>query len=307
MPIPIVIDTDPGQDDAAAILLALGSPELELLAITTVAGNVELDLATGNALRLLELAGRPDIPVHAGCPRPMVRALVTAKHVHGRTGLDGADLPEPRIAARAQHAVPFLVETLRNSARKVTLCPIGPLTNIALALIGAPDIAARIERIVLMGGAFSGGNVTPAAEFNIHVDPHAAHVVLTSGVPIAMMPLDVTHQNQTTPARLAEIAAIGTAPARAMAGMLSFYDRAHAKRFGGPPLHDPTTIAWLIRPELFEGVAAHVKVEHASETTMGATIGDLHGKTGERPNAEVMLRIDADGFQRLFVERLARL
>ena len=307
MPIPIIIDTDPGQDDAAAILLALGSPELEVRAITTVAGNVELDLATANALRLLELAGRTDVPVHAGCPRPMVRPLVTAKHVHGRTGLDGADLPAPRTRARDQHAVPFLIEALRGASQKLTLCPIGPLTNVALALISAPDIARRIERIVLMGGAFSGGNVTPAAEFNIYVDPHAAHVVLTSGVPIVMMPLDVTHQNQTTPPRLAEIAALGTAPARAMAGMLSFYDRSHAERFGGPPLHDPTTIAWLLAPGLFEGTAAHVAVEHASETTMGATVADLFGKTGRPANAEVMLRIDADGFQRLFVERLGRL
>ncbi len=211
MPEKIIIDTDPGQDDAFAILLALASPEVDLLGITTVAGNVPLALTTLNARKICELAGRPDTPIYAGCDRPMRVPLVTAEHVHGATGLDGYDLPDPVMPVQAQNGVDFLIETLRREpAGTVTLCPLGPLTNIATALSRAPDIAARIKRIVLMGGGFfEGGNITPAAEFNIFVDPDAATVVLGSGVAVTILPLDVTHKVLTSPARIAALRAIG--------------------------------------------------------------------------------------------------
>ena len=202
----IIIDTDPGQDDAVAILLALASPgELDVRGITTVAGNVPLALTSLNARKVCELAGRDDVAVYAGCERPMVRELITAEYVHGATGLDGADLPDPTMALQPTHAVDFLVETLMaGDEGEITLCPLGPLTNIAMALLREPRIASKVREIVLMGGGFfEGGNVTPAAEFNIFVDPHAADVVFTSGIPITMMPLDVTHQALATPTRVA--------------------------------------------------------------------------------------------------------
>ena len=201
----IIIDTDPGQDDAVAILLALASTELEVLGLTAVAGNVPLALTHTNARRILELADRAEVPVCAGASRPMVRPLVTAEHVHGRTGLDGADLPDPTVPLHPQHGVDFIVETLLMAEPgEVTLCTLGPLTNVALALQRAPEIATRIREIVMMGGAyFEVGNITPAAEFNIYVDPHAADVVFRSGVPLTVLPLDVTHKVVASPARLA--------------------------------------------------------------------------------------------------------
>ena len=226
-PRPIIIDTDPGQDDAVAILLALASPELEVLGITTVAGNVSLALTSRNARILLELADRRDVPVYAGAIRPMVRPLVTAETIHGKTGLDGPDLPEPTLALTPGDAVDFIVRTVRERpAGSVTLCLLGPLTNIALALVRAPDIAPRIAQIVLMGGGcFEGGNITPAAEFNIYVDPHAADVVFKSGVPIVMMPLDVTHQVLTTAPRIAALRAIGNRSGDPIAGMAYRYSQ----------------------------------------------------------------------------------
>ncbi|MFC3205672.1 nucleoside hydrolase [Aquamicrobium soli] len=313
MPYPrrIIIDTDPGQDDAVAILLALGSAELEVAGITAVAGNVPLALTEKNARKICELAGRPDIKVFAGAVRPLMRALVTAEEVHGQTGLNGPQLPEPDMPLQDRHAVDFLVETLmREESGSITLCALGSLTNIALALVREPRIAPRIREIVLMGGGFfEGGNVTPAAEFNIHVDPHAADIVFRSGVPIVMMPLDVTHKALTTAQRIDAIRNLGTGVGDAVAAMLEFFERFDEEKYGtdGGPLHDPCVIAYLLRPDLFAGRNCNVTVETASELTMGMTVVDWWGVTNRPANALVMRDIDADGFFELLTQRLGRL
>ncbi len=309
---PIVIDCDPGQDDAVALLLAMASPgELAIRGVTCVAGNVPLELTAANARRLVELAGRTDIPVYAGCPAPMLRPLVTAEYVHGKTGLDGCDLPPPSMALAEGHAVDFIVETcLAAGPEGMTLCPLGPLTNIAQAIIKDPRILPNIREIVLMGGAaMITGNTTPSAEFNIYVDPHAAHVVFECGRPVVMIPLDVTHKAITTPARLDAIRAIGTRVSDSVAGMLDFYDRFDMDRYGmaGGPLHDPCVIAYLLNPGLFAGRRARVRIETRSELTMGRTVVDWWGITGDAPNALVLNEIDADGFYAMLTERLARL
>ncbi|HSK40657.1 MAG TPA: nucleoside hydrolase [Arenibaculum sp.] len=308
---PIIIDTDPGQDDAVAILLALASPELDVLGITAVAGNVPLALTATNARKVCELAGRPDVGVFAGCDRPLLRPLVTAEHIHGRTGLDGPDLPEPSMPLQARHGVDWMIETLMKAGEgEVTVCPLGPLTNLALALAREPRIATRIREIVLMGGGFfEGGNITPAAEFNIHVDPHAAARVLGSGVPVVMMPLDVTHKVLTTRARVERFRRLGNRAGIATAELLDFFERYDEAKYGsdGGPLHDPCTIAWLLRPELFSGRHVNVEVETSSDLTMGMTVVDWWGVTARAPNATVMNEVDADGFFDLLVERLARL
>ena len=307
----IIIDTDPGQDDAVAILLALASPELEVLGITAVAGNVPLALTERNARKICELAGRPEVKVFAGASRPMVRSLVTAEDVHGKTGLDGPELPEPGMPLQEQHAVDFIVETLmREQGGSVTLCPLGPLTNIALALEREPKIVPRIREIVLMGGGFfEGGNVTPAAEFNIHVDPHAADVVLKSGIPIVMIPLDCTHKALTTARRVAAFRDLGTRPGVATAEMLEFFERFDENKYGtdGGPLHDPCVIAYLLKPELFSGRYINVTVETASELTMGMTVADWWGVTGRPKNVTYMRDVDHDGFFQLLLERIGRL
>ncbi len=307
----IIIDTDPGQDDAVAILLALGSPELDILGITAVAGNVPLRLTEKNARKICELAGRPETKVYAGAVRPLVRELETAEHVHGKTGLNGPELPDPTMKLQEQHAVDFIVETLmREDSGTVTLCPLGPLTNVALALIREPRIATRIQQIVLMGGGFfEGGNVTPAAEFNIYVDPQAADVVFRSGVPIVMMPLDVTHKALTSARRIAAFRNLGTRVGSATAEMLEFFERFDEKKYGtdGGPLHDPCVIAYLLEPALFKGRECNVAVETASELTMGMTVIDWWGVTNRPKNATVMREIDHDRFFALLVERLGRL
>ncbi|TPW30133.1 nucleoside hydrolase [Martelella alba] len=308
----IIIDTDPGQDDAAAILLALASPEeICVLGITAVAGNVPLSLTERNARIIAELAGRADVPVFAGCDRPIARPLVTAEHVHGKTGLDGPELAEPTMPLQAQHAVDFIIETLRNEpSGTVTLCPLGPLTNIATAFQKAPDIVERVQEIVLMGGGyFEGGNITPAAEFNIYVDPEAADIVFSAGIPLVMMPLDVTHQLLCLKSRVDKIAAIGRPAATAMAEMLLFYERFDIEKYGsdGGPLHDPSVIAYLIKPELFSGRLCNVEIETQSELTLGATVVDWWKVTDRKPNATVIGKADADGFFALLTERLARL
>ena len=307
----IIIDTDPGQDDAVAILLALASPELNVLGITAVAGNVPLDLTTRNICKILELADRADIPVYAGAPAPLQRKLVTAEHVHGSTGLDGPSLPEPCVGLSEGQAADFIVRTVRGQpAGSVTLCALGPLTNLALALRSAPDIAPRIREIVLMGGGcFEGGNITPAAEFNMYVDPHAASLVLASGVPIVMMPLDVTHQVLTTRARVAALRAIGTRCAAAVADMLSFSERFDVEKYGtdGGPLHDPCVVAYLLLPGLFSGRLINVEVETTSELTMGMTVADWWRVSGRAANALFMRSVDANGFYLLLNERMARL
>lgn len=309
--IPIIIDTDPGQDDALAILLALAaSDRLDLLGITTVAGNVGVALTTANALRILEVAGRTDVPVHRGASRPLLRKLCTAEYICGPDGLAGAGLPPPTIKARDQHAVPFIIETLRKAPdRSVTLCPIGPLTNLALVFAQEPDLAARVERIVIMGGARDMGNITPAAEFNFYVDPHAAHIVLNLGVPIVLFGLHATHQAVCTLEHVARIMALDTKVARAVAGMTS-RPRPNAKvRLGvqGHPQHDPCVIAWLLWPELFTGRDCHVAVETCSEETIGRSTIDWWGSGKRPPNAHVIERIEADGFFERLIGALGKL
>lgn len=307
----IIIDTDPGQDDAVAILMALGSSELEVLGLTAVAGNVALKLTQTNARRICELAGRPDVPVYAGASQPLLRRLVTAEEVHGETGLRGLDLPEPATPLQARHAVDFIVETLMSEpSGSVTLCPLGPLTNIALALNRAPEIAPRIREIVLMGGGFfEGGNVTPTAEFNIYVDAEAASAVFQSGVPIVMMPLDVTHKALTTPDRVAAIRDLGTPVGQATATLLEYYERFDAEKYGtlGGPLHDPCVIGYLLNPDLFKGRLCNVSVETGSALTYGMTVVDWWGVTDRPKNAMVMRDIDADGFFALLTQKLATL
>ncbi|MEX4006601.1 nucleoside hydrolase [Neoaquamicrobium sediminum] len=307
----IIIDTDPGQDDAVAILLALASPELDVLGLTAVAGNVPLALTEKNARKICELAGRPETRVFAGAVRPLTRPLVTAEHVHGRTGLDGPELPEPTMKLETQHAVDFIVETLMAEPEgTVTLCPLGPLTNIALAMIREPAIVPRIREIVLMGGGyFEQGNVTPSAEFNIYVDPQAADVVYRSGAPIVMMPLDVTHKALTTKARIERFRTMGTRVGTATAQLLDFFERFDEEKYGtdGGPLHDPCVIAYLLKPELFSGRQCNVQIETVSELTMGATVVDWWNITDGPRNALVMRDIDAEGFFALLTERIARL
>ncbi|AHD10085.1 nucleoside hydrolase [Phaeobacter gallaeciensis] len=308
----IIIDTDPGQDDAVAILLALASPEeVDLLGITCVAGNVPLALTQTNARRVCEVAGRPDVAVHAGCDAPLQRPLITAEHVHGKTGLDGPELWEPTMPLAEAHGVDFIIDTLRHEEPgTVTLCPLGPLTNIAAAFQKAPDIVDRVQEIVLMGGAyFEVGNITPAAEFNIYVDPEAAAAVLTSGVPVTMMPLDVTHKALATRARVEKIRALDTKVARFTAEMLDFFERFDVEKYGseGGPLHDPCVIAYLIRPELFSGRNINVVVETTSELTLGMTVADWWGVTDRPANALFIGDLDADGFFDLITSRLAQL
>lgn len=309
----VIFDTDPGQDDAIAILLALASPEeMTVEAIVTIAGNVPLSLTSANARKICELAGRPDMPVYAGCARPMcARPLVTAEHVHGETGLNGPDLPVPRMELQAQHGVDFLIEKLRaNPPGTFTLCALGPLTNIGMALVKAPDIASRIREIVLMGGAyFEVGNITPTAEFNFYVDPEAAAVVFASGVPITMLPLDVTHQVLTTPERLARIRALPGRAAQAVAAMLGFSERFDLEKYGstGAPLHDPCVTAFLLRPDLFRGRSVNVEIETSSPLTLGMSVADYWRVTDRKANALFLREVDAEGFYDLLTERLARL
>jgi purine nucleosidase len=308
----IIIDTDPGQDDAVAILTALASPEdFEILGIVGVAGNVPQPLSVLNALKVVELSGRTDVPVYAGCDRPLVRELVTAEYVHGKTGLDGPTLPNPKIRPREQHGVDFIIEALRtNPEQSVTLCPLGPLTDIATAFTRAPDIVPRIKEIVLMGGGyFEGGNTTPVAEFNIYVDPQAAEIVFHSGVPITQVPLDLSHQMLSTNRRVAAFRALGNRTGVATAEMLEFFERFDEQKYGweGGPLHDPCVIAWLIQPELFKGRKVNVEIETESELTLGMTVVDYWGVT-DRPRNVMFLRSgDAEGYYRLLTERIGRL
>lgn len=307
----IIIDTDPGQDDAIAILLAFASPEIDVLGLTAVAGNVPLALTQKNARIICELAGRGDVPVYAGCDRPLVRKLVTAEHVHGKTGLDGPAMPDPVMPLAEGHGVDFIIETLRReAAHTVTLCPLGPLTNIAEAFRRAPDVAARVQQIVLMGGAyFEVGNITPAAEFNIYVDPEAADIVFRSGVPIVVMPLDVTHKVLTTRARVEAFRALGTEVGRVCAEWSDFFERFDMEKYGseGAPLHDPTVIAYLLAPGLFRGRHINVEIEVQSDLTRGMTVADWWGVTDRPANALFIGDVDAEGFFALLTERLGRL
>lgn len=299
MPRRIIIDTDPGIDDAVAILLALASPELEVLGLVAVAGNLPLAVTERNARSLVELAGCPDIAVYPGCPRPMGGAPISAAPIHGDGGLGGLELPAPAVPPRPEHGVDFLIGTLRAAEpRSVTLCALGPLTNIAIALVMAPEIAAGIAELVLMGGAARvPGNITPAAEFNIHADPHAAAVVFDSGLPITMAPLDVTAELRGSPEQLAAVHRLTTRCGPAIAALTR----------PRVAMHDPTVIAWLIAPQLFRGGEAHVAVETQSRLTLGMTVVDWRRRSGRAANARVLEAIDGDGFFRLLAERIARL
>jgi len=308
----VIIDTDPGQDDAVALLLALASPDdVNVLGITCVAGNVPLPLTHKNARIICEVAGRTDVPVFAGRAAPLSRPLVTAEEVHGKTGLDGPELFEPTLPLQDQDGVAFIIDTLRREpAGSVTLCPLGPLSNIAAAFQAAPDIIERVQEIVLMGGAyFEVGNVTPAAEFNIYVDPEAADIVLKSGIQITMMPLDVTHKALTTRPRIEALRALGNRAGSFTAEMLDFFERFDMEKYGsdGGPLHDPCVIAYLIQPELFSGRQVNVEIETHSELTLGMTVADWWGVTTRPPNALFIGDLDAEGFFTLITDRLARL
>jgi purine nucleosidase len=311
VPLKIIIDCDPGQDDAVALLLAFASPaELDLLGITTVGGNVPLELTHRNARMMCDLAGRQDVPVFAGCDSPMRRPLVTAEMIHGETGINGIEVFEPKTPLNEMHAVNYLVETLLAADdASITLVPTGPLTNIGTAIEREPAILPKIDRIVLMGGAMrEGGNRTPSAEFNILVDPHAADTVLRCGRPITQMGLDVTHQVLSTVERVERIKDLGNPVALATAAMLSFFDRFDTKKYKsrGAPLHDPCTVAWLLRPDLFEGKECNVSVEVESELTMGHTAVDFWHVTDRPVNVEWIYGVDADGFYDLLIERLER-
>ena len=307
----IIIDCDPGQDDAVALFLAMSSPEeLEILGITTVAGNVPLALTQRNARMMCDIAGRRDTAVFAGCERPMARDAITAENIHGNTGIDGIDVFEPTTPLREQPAVDFIIETLLAAAdASITLVPTGPLTNIGTAIQKQPAILDRVKEIVIMGGAMrEGGNRSPSAEFNILVDPHAAKIVYSCGRPIIAMGLDVTHQVLSTRARVDRIRDLDNPVAEATAGMLSFFHRYDTRKYGseGAPLHDPCTIAWLLEPSLFETRECNLSVETESELTMGHTAVDFWHVTDRPHNVQWTHAVDADGFYTLLTSRLAR-
>jgi inosine-uridine nucleoside N-ribohydrolase len=302
----ILIDCDPGHDDAIALLFALASPEVDVLGVTTVAGNTTLDLATRNALKVLELAGRSDLPVASGADRPLVRQLRTAAHVHGETGMDGPALPDPSRAAVGTRAADFLAERLLAAPGPVTLVPTGPLTNIALLLATHPEAARRIERIVLMGGAIAEGNVTPAAEFNIWVDPEAAQRVFASELDVTMVGLDVTHRALMTPAHGERLRRAGRVGA-VVAELLAFFLRYHVETYGmaGAPVHDAVAVGHVVWPDLLETLHRNVEVECSSELCRGRTVVDVWQRTGRGPNAHVAVGIDGESFVELLVERLS--
>ncbi len=308
---PIIIDCDPGQDDAVALFLAIASSdELEILGITTVAGNVPLALTQRNARMMCDIAGRRDIPVFPGRDKPLVRDAITAEYIHGTTGIDGVEVFEPATPLQQQHAVEFIIETLLAADdASVTLVPTGPLSNIGAAIQKEPAILSHIREIVVMGGAMrEGGNRSPSAEFNILVDPHAAEIVFSCGLPIVVMGLDVTHQVLSTRERVDRIRALENPVAEATAGMLSFFHRYDSKKYGseGAPLHDPCTVAWLLDPGLFQLHECNLSVETQSELTMGHTAVDFWHVTDRPHNVRWAHAVDADGFYALLTDRLAR-
>jgi inosine-uridine nucleoside N-ribohydrolase len=308
VPAPILIDCDPGHDDAIALLLALASPELELVGVTTVAGNQTLEKTTANALRVLEFVDRSDIPVAAGADRPLVREWHVAAQVHGESGLDGPNLPPPQGAPSEQHAVDFIAEQVRASERPLTLVPIGPLTNIGLFLARYPEEAAQVERIVLMGGAIAEGNVTPAAEFNIWTDPEAAARVFASGLDVTMIGLDVTHRALLTPAQAEGLRGAGRV-GRLVAELFDFYHRFHVEIYGfeGSPIHDALAVAHVAQPELVETAYRNVVIDTGPELSRGRTHVDLWRRTENEPNTHVGVDVDAAGFLDLLIERLTSL
>ncbi len=304
----LILDCDPGHDDAIALLLALGSPEVQLLGVTTVSGNQTLEKTTANAIRVLDHVGRGEIPVAAGAGRPLVRKRHVAADVHGETGLDGPSLPPPSRSPEPNHAIDWIASTLEAGRGPVTLVATGPLTNVALFLARYPELATRLERIVLMGGAIGEGNVTPAAEFNIWVDPEAAHRVLTSGIELHMVGLDVTHQALMTPAHVQRLVAAGVA-GKLVADLYAFYARFHERRYGwdGAPVHDAVAIAHVIDETILTTKHCGVVIDTASELSRGRTNVDLWGRPGWERNCHVAVGIDSARFLELLIERIQRL
>ncbi len=314
--IPLIMDCDPGLDDAIAILLALASSdEIDLLGITTVPGNGPVEQTQENARRICELAGRPDIKVFQGCPRSFftddfsAHTTYSGADIHGETGLGGCKLPHPDMPLQDQDAVHFIIETLLNANEKITIAPTGPLTNIACALIMEPRITEKIDKFVLMGGSIGLGNITPASEFNFYTDPQAAYAVFMAGVPIVMIGLDTTRATEITPEWLAHIKKQNTSISRAIIDMLSYYDRPDAILEPGVTsgvLHDPNVIAYLLKPELYQGRHTHVEIDISSSIMTGRSTVDWHGKLMKKPNATAINKVDSVGFFNLLTERLSR-
>ncbi|HCH7882716.1 pyrimidine-specific ribonucleoside hydrolase RihA [Raoultella ornithinolytica] len=308
MALPIILDCDPGHDDAIAMVLALASPELDVKAITASAGNQTPDKTLRNVLRMLTLLGRQDIPVAGGARKPLMRELIIAENVHGESGLDGPALPEPDFTPQACTAVELMAKTLRETPQPVTIVATGPQTNVALLLNSHPELHDKIARIVMMGGAMVLGNWQPAAEFNIYVDPEAAEIVFQSGIPVVMAGLDVTHRAQIHGLDIERFRQVGNPVATIVAELLDFFMEYHKDAkwgFTGAPLHDPCTIAWLLKPELFTSVERWVGVETQGKYTQGMTVVDYYFLTGKQPNTTVLLDIDRERFVDLLVERLA--
>ncbi|MFK8331849.1 nucleoside hydrolase [Pseudomonas sp. BJa5] len=311
-PIDLIIDTDPGADDVVALLLAMASPnELNIRAITTVAGNVSLDKAARNARLAREWGGREEIPVYAGAPAPLQRSPVYAQDIHGDEGLPGVEVYEPRKGLAEGSAVRYLIDTLGSAEpHSITLAMLGPQTNLALALLQAPEIVRGIKEVVVMGGAhFNGGNITPVAEFNLFADPHAAEVVMGSGVRLTYLPLDATHQVLTSEARLAQLRALNNSASQRVVAILEAYIKADMTRYDlpGGPVHDACVIAWLLRPQLFEGRRIYLQVDSREGPTFGQSIADWHGALQQPANVTWIARADAQGFFDLLSARLARL
>jgi pyrimidine-specific ribonucleoside hydrolase len=304
----VILDCDPGHDDAIALLLALASPELELLGVTTVSGNQTLEKTTANAIRVLDHLGRDDVPVAAGAPRPLVRERRVAAEVHGETGLDGPDLPPPAREPEPEHAIDWIATTLAAAPSPVTLVATGPLTNVALLLARHAGVESELERIVLMGGAIAEGNVTPAAEFNIWTDPEAAQRVFSSGLEVTMVGLDVTHRALLRQADVDRLAAAGGA-GKLVADLYGFYARFHRQRYGwdGAPVHDALALAHVIDGTLLETRHCGVIVDTDPELSRGRTHVDLWGRAGWEPNCHVAVKVDAGRFLELLVGRIARL
>ncbi|MBS0185130.1 MAG: nucleoside hydrolase [Proteobacteria bacterium] len=306
----LIFDCDPGTDDAVALLMAFAHPDrLNILGVTTVGGNVPLKYTSVNGLKIAELARREDIPVFAGCDRPLVKhEYLSVEEIHGKTGLAGVNFPEPKRALETEHAVDFIIRMLMQSPKKVTLAVTGPQTNIAMALVKEPKIVSKIDEIVFMGGSITEGNITPAAEFNFFMDPHAAHVVLSSKIKMTMMGLDVTHQLVTTPERLKDIQKIGNKQSQAIFDILSFSGAYDMKRYeiDGGHIHDAVVTAFLLKPDLFSGRDCPVQVEIAGHVTMGRTLVDWYNVNNLTTNVKVMRHVDIDGFYDLLLECLKR-
>jgi len=301
----VILDVDPGHDDAVAIMLAAKNPKIDLLAITVVAGNQTLEKTTRNALNVCSHLGI-NVPVAAGMDRPMVREQVIAADIHGETGLDGPKFGDITVELDKRHAVDLIIDLLMESDGDINLVPTGPLTNIAMAMRKEPRIVEKIKRIVLMGGAYTVGNVTPAAEFNIFADPEAAHVVFTSGRPIVMMGLDLTRQALATREVVERIGTIGNKASQLFVDLMEFFTKTQHEVFGweAPPTHDPTTIAYLIDPSVIETKPMYVEIELRSPSSYGRTICDYFGITGKEPNAEVATKLDFDKFWNMIYETL---